>query len=566
MTTQTSDHPTDLREYIRVLRVRKYEVAIIAAAALGAAMFFSFRATPIYEGRAKVLVRPVQNLTATSVSLPQAPNLDTERELATSQTVAQRVRADLGLPISVDTLLDTVKVTVVADTEVLLVAYTNPDPATAAQVANGFANAYIDFRTSQALDQFQGAAGAVQERISALGRNVADLNRRIEGTSDSTLQASLQSQRDTLVAQLGVLQQKMADLQAAGTTLTGAAEIVQRAEAPTTPISPQKVRNGILGLLAGVMLGIGFAFLRERMDDRIKNRSELERRMGAPVIAAVPRVPGWRKSEDAQLIMRRDPKNPVSEAYRTLGTNIQYMASRQQLRVIMVTSSMGGEGKSTTSSNLAVVLAQSGKRVILISADLRRPRVHNFFGLRNDMGLSNVLSEGATLAQVARDPGIANLRIVTGGFIPHDPAALLGSQQAVRFIESLRDAADYILIDTPPVLAVADASILAPMVDGTVFVLDGDHSSRSAVAQSRDQLENAGANIIGIVYNNFDPGQSSAYPYYASYYYQYYGTQDGPDERGKRRRSRRTPNTALTPNGSVGESSSRHPAGTSTSR
>jgi capsular exopolysaccharide synthesis family protein len=286
--------------------------------------------------------------------------------------------------------------------------------------------------------------------------------------------------------------------------------------------------------------------------------------MGAPVIAAVPRVSGWRKSEDAQLIMRRDPKNPVSEAYRTMGTNIQYMASRQQLRVIMVTSSMGGEGKSTTSSNLAVVLAQSGKRVILISADLRRPRVHNFFGLRNEMGLSNVLSEGATLAQVARDPGIPNLRIVTGGFIPHDPAALLGSQRAVRFLESLRDAADYVLIDTPPVLAVADASILAPMVDGTVFVLDGDHSSRSAMVQSRDQLENAGANIIGIVYNNFDPGQSSAYPYYASYYYQYYGTQDGPDA-GKRRRKRRGPKASVTSNGSVAESSSRRPTGTSAS-
>jgi capsular exopolysaccharide synthesis family protein len=566
MTSQTSDHPTDLREYIRVLRVRKFEVAIVSVAALGAAMFFSFRATPIYEGRAKVLVRPVQNLTATSVSLPQAPNLDTERELATSQTVAQKVRADLGLPISVDTLLRTVKVTVVADTEVLMVAYTDHDPATAARVANGFANAYIDFRTTQALDQFQAAAGAVQERISSLERDVSDLNRKIDGTGDLTLQASLQSQRDTLVAQLGVMQQKMADLQAAGTTLSGAAQVVQRAEVPTTPISPQKFRDGILGLFAGVMLGIGFAFLRERMDDRIKNRSELERRMGAPVIAAVPRVPGWRRSEDAQLIMRRDPKNPVSEAYRTLGTNIQYMASRQQLRVIMVTSSMGGEGKSTTSSNLAVVLAQSGKRVILISADLRRPRVHSFFGLRNEMGLSNVLSEGATLAQVARDPGIANLRIVTGGFIPHDPAALLGSQRAVRFLESLRDAADYVLIDTPPVLAVADASILAPMVDGTVFVLDGDHSSRAAMVQSRDQLENAGANILGIVYNNFDPGQSSAYPYYASYYYQYYGTQDGPDEWGKRRRKRKGPKAAVNPNGTVGESPSRKPAGTSAGR
>jgi capsular exopolysaccharide synthesis family protein len=559
-----AEHPTDLREYVRVLRVRKFEVGIVALAALGAALFFSFRATPIYEGRAKVLVRPIQNVTSSSVSLPQAPNLDTERELAISQTVAQKARSDLGLALSVDDLLARVKVSVVADTEVLLVAYDDPDPVTAAKVANGFADAYVDFRTSQALDQFQAAAGAVQERINELQGEVSDMNRKIDGEDDPVLQASLQSQRDTLVAQLGVLQQRLVDLQAAGTALSGAAEVVQNAEPLRDPVSPQKARDGVLGLLAGLVLGVGFAFLRERMDDRIKSRVELERRMGAPVVAAVPRVPGWRRSEDAQLIMRRDPKNPVSEAYRTLGTNIQYMASQQQLRVIMLTSSMGGEGKSTTTSNLAVVLAQAGKRVILISADLRRPRIHNFFGLRNELGLSNVLSEGATLAQVARDPGVTNLRIVTGGFVPHDPAALLGGQRAARFIESLREVADFVLIDTPPVLAVADASILAPLVDGTVFVLDANHSSRSAMVQSRDQLDNAGANIIGIVYNNFDPGQTSAYPYYSSYYYQYYGTQEGRDDGGKRWRKRRIPSPpgGAAP-GSAQDPSARRPAGTS---
>jgi succinoglycan biosynthesis transport protein ExoP len=564
MTPQQQDHPADLREYIRVLRARKFEVAVVAVAALAAALFFSFRSTPIYEGRAKVLVRPVQNVTSTSISIPQAPNLDTERELILSQTVAQRVRRDLKLAVSAGSLLNHVTVAVVADTEVLIIGYHDPDRDAAAGLANGFAEAYVDFRTSHALDQFQAAAGAVQVRINGLQDDITDLNHRIDATSDPTLKDSLRSQRDNLVGQLGALQQKMADLQAAGTTLGGAAEVVQRAEVPTTPTSPKKVRDGILGVLAGLILGVGFAFLRERLDDRIKSRVELERRMGAPVIAAVPRVPGWRRSEDAQLIMRRDPKNPVSEAYRTLGTNIQYMASRENLRVIMVTSSMGGEGKSTTSSNLAVVLAQAGKRVILVSADLRRPRIHNFFGLRNDVGLSHVLSDGATLTQVARDPGIPNLRVITGGFIPHDPAALLGSQRAARFIESLRDAADFVLIDTPPVLAVADASILAPLVDGTMFVLDAEHSSRSAMVQSRDQLENAGATITGIVYNNFDPGQSSAYPYYSSYYYQYYGTEEGPDGRGKKRK-RRSRQASTGTAGSPAEGS-RRTAGTPSSR
>jgi non-specific protein-tyrosine kinase len=537
--THVAEHPADLREYVRVLRARKLEIAAVAAVALTTALFFSFRSIPMYEAKAKVLVRPVQSVTSTSISLPQAPNLDTERELILSQAVAQLVVDDLQLQVPVDQLLGRVSVAVVSDTEVLVVKYADPSPTRAAQLANGFADAYTEFRASQALDQFQTAAGAVQKRINDLQTTINSLNRQIDAASDATARDSLQSQRDTLVAQVAVLNQRLLDLQATGTLSQAAAEVVQRAEVPHSPVSPNKVRDGILGLLAGLALGVGFAFLRERLDDRVKSRAELERRMGAPVIAAVPRVPGWRRGEEAHLIMRSDPKNPVSEAYRTLGTNIQYMASKQDLRVLMITSSMGGEGKSTTSSNLAVVLAQAGKRVILISADLRRPRLHAFFGLRNEAGLSNVLADGLSLAQVARDPGIPNLRVISGGFIPQDPAALLGSPRATRFIESLREVADFILIDTPPVLAVADASILAPLVDGTLFVLDVQHSSRSAMQQSRDQLENAGANLIGVVYNNFDPGQGGAYPYAYTYYYQYYGTEDAQDPAAKRRRFRR---------------------------
>jgi capsular exopolysaccharide synthesis family protein len=270
----------------------------------------------------------------------------------------------------------------------------------------------------------------------------------------------------------------------------------------------------------------------------VKTRAELERWMGAPVIAAVPHISGWRKSEEAQLIVRADPRSPVSEAYRTLGTNVQYMASRQRMRVFMVTSSTGGEGKSTTSANLAVVLAQSGRRVMLVSADLRKPRIHNFFGLRNDLGLANLLADGAVLSQAARDPGIPNLRVISAGFMPNDPAALLGGAHAARFVESLRETADFILIDSPPVLAVADASILAPIADGTIFVFDPERSSRSAMVQSRHQLENAGARIVGIVYNNFDPGQNPAYPYSYAYYHEYYGPDDGPGGRGAGQRAR----------------------------
>jgi succinoglycan biosynthesis transport protein ExoP len=527
MTTSTDQHPEDLREYIRVLRARKFEVGVVAVLLVAATMFLSFRQTPVYEGQAKVLVKPIQGVGGT-IAISQAPNLDTERELILSQAVAEQVRNDIDTDTPVNTLLLHARVQVVTDTEVLLVKYDDPDPATAAKLANAFAVAYVTFRSKQAQDQFDSASEAVQSRIDSIQTNLSDLRQRIEATTDPALKDSLQSQRDTYVAELGVLEQRLLDLRSNASVAGSSAEIVQQSDVPTSPVSPNKVRNGALALFAGLALGVGFAFLRERLDDRVKSRQELERRLGAPVLAAVPRIAGWRNREDVQLIMRTDPRSPVSEAYRTLGTNIQYLASQQPLKVLMVTSSIGGDGKSTTSANLGVVLAQAGKRVILISADLRRPRVHFFFGVRNDAGLSNILADAMTLAQVAKDPGVVNLRIVSGGPIPQDPAALLGSRRAADFIQSVREVSDFVIIDTPPVLAVADASILAPLVDGTIFVMNAERSSRSALIQARDQLDNAGANIVGAVYNNFDPGKTSSYPYsYHNYYSQYYDGEQG---------------------------------------
>jgi non-specific protein-tyrosine kinase len=512
-TAQLADHTGDLREYLRILRSRRVSIAVVTAVCLAAALVLSFQATPVYEGQSKVLVKPVQTVTSTSLSLPQAPNLDTERELILSQAVAGVVRRTLHLGTSVDDLLRHVAVEVVSDTEVLVIKYDDPDPHVAARLANGFAAGYVDFRTQEALDAFQAAAGAVQRRIDSLQTRLTALNSQIESTAGGQLKDSLQSERDSLVAQLGVMQQRLADLQATGSATQAAAQVVQTADVPSSPVSPNKTRNAALALFAGLVLGVVYAFGRERFEDRVKSREEVEGRLGAPVLAAVPRAPGWRRAEEAHLTMLRDPRSPISEAYRTLATNLQYMATQRPLRVVMVTSALAGEGKSTTASNLAVALAQAGRRVILLSTDLRRPRIHAFFSLHNDRGLSNILSDGQHLSQVTMDPAIPNLRIINAGPEPSDPAALLGGRRAGEFLQSLRDVAEFVVVDTPPVLAVADASILAPMVDGTIFVVDAEQGRRSDLAEARDQLQHAGARIIGAVYNNFDGGPGAAYQY-----------------------------------------------------
>jgi succinoglycan biosynthesis transport protein ExoP len=544
--TGAEQHPSDIREYIRVLRARKWEVAIVTIVLVGATLFFSFRQTPIYRAQARVLVRPVQNVTATG-SVPQALNLDTEREVILSLPVATQVRQDLSLATPVEDLLENLSVQVVTDTEVLVVSYDDPSSVTAARLANGFATAYVRVRSQQTRLQFEAAATAVQQRIERLQRNLSSLRARIEAARTTAARETLLSRRDALNAQLGVLTQRVLDIRATESVVeSGAAEVLQPAKVPASPVSPNKVRNGVLALFAGLALGVGFAFLRERLDDRVKSRHELERRLGAPVIAAVPRISWWKKPGDAQLIMRTDPKSPISEAYRTMGTNLQYMASQNPLKIIMVTSAIGGDGKTTTSANLAIVLAQAGKRVFLVSADLRKPRLHRFFGLQNTRGLSDLLSDSGSLVDVLVDPGVENLRIINAGPVPQDPAALLSGRSAVDFVEAARDAADFVVIDTPPVLAVADASIVAPLTDGTIFVLDAEQSSLATLLQARDQLENAGGRIIGAVYNNFDPNSMAKSPYYYyNYYYQYYGSEEesakGNGSKTRRRRVRAQP-------------------------
>jgi capsular exopolysaccharide synthesis family protein len=531
--TTPGDHSpptTDVREYLRVLRTRKWSVILVVLLAVGAAGVYIARATREYTAATTVRVLPIENPLSPTVANPNFLNTDlnTERLVVHSPRVAEEVQAELHITTPAVSLLKHLAVNVItvngANTQGLQIQFTDTKAATAAAVANAFAAAYTKVRADDASGLIDSAEAPIKRQIDALDRQIALITRQIIATPDQASKLTLGQRQVGLQNQVSSYNQEFTALE---TQRPGPSrplvQVLSPANAPTSPSNPKVVRDIGLALAAGLALGIGLAFLRETLDDTIKSREEMERRLGAPVIAAVPRQKGWRKAGEAQLVVQADPKNPVSEAYRTLGTNIQYLATRQRLQILMITSAMGSEGKTTTAANLSVVLAQSGRRVILVSADLRRSRVHSFFGLSNRVGLSDALSDFTMLPDAISDPGIDHLRIISGGPVPADPAALLAGQNAVSFLDSLREMADFIILDTPPVLAVADASILAPLTDGAVYVLNAETGSRSAMAHARDQLENAGANILGGVYNNFDPSNRVGYSSYY-YYYQYYGT------------------------------------------
>lgn len=233
--------------------------------------------------------------------------------------------------------------------------------------------------------------------------------------------------------------------------------------------------------------------------------------------------------EEPDIISINNPKSPITEAYRVLRTNIQFSSFDKQVKAICVTSSGPGEGKSTVASNLAVVTAESGKKTIIIDCDQRKSRQHKIFGVSNAIGLSDLLAGTATFDQAVQKTKIDNLFILTGGTKPPNPSELLASAKMKNFITLLKEKCDFIIIDSPPVLMVTDAQLLASYIDGYLLVVSSGEADRNAAAKAKELLEKVNGKILGVVLNKLEVSEKG---YYGYYYHYYYGT-DGARHKDK---------------------------------
>lgn len=517
---------TDLREYLAILKTRKWTIVLVLLLVLGSALAFSFQQTPLYDSKARLLVKGVPTDASGYV---QPVNLETEAEIVASEPVASLVTAGLELDVAPATLIGGLEVTPAAEVaQVLELSYTSPDPELAAAIPNSFASGYIEYKRNQAREALEIGRQAVEEQLKPVQDQLSDITRQLESPSIETndsLRLTLENERSSLVAQLGVLQQRVNDFETSQPIDLAGGEVIQAATVPTSPTSPDYIKNGVLAAFLGLLLGVGLAFLRERLDDRLRGRSDIERALQAPVLATIPRVATNKKNKH-DLVTGSQPSSSASEAYRSLRTNLQFLMTQQNVRSVLVTSPSAGEGKSLTSANLAMVLAQAGQRVILVSCDLRRPTLERYFGIASEPGMSSWLAaQDDDLSAVVQDPGIANLRVIASGPVPGNPAELLSSRRLRKLVDTLEDNCDIVLVDSPPALAVADASILASHVDGVLLVLNALSTHRSAAARAKEELERVGASLLGCVYNAYD---ASGSPYY---YQPYYGADNG----GRRR-------------------------------
>lgn len=384
------------------------------------------------------------------------------------------------------------------------------------------------------LATYRSALGSQRQQLAALDSEV----QRHEGILKKLPEAERElvglTRRATVNAGIYTfLLQKHEEARIAQAATIASVNVIDPAITPDRPIKPQKAKNLLLGLIVGGMLGVGLAFFREYLDDTIKDEEGVRRVLGYPVLSIIPHIGRRQKNAeelgDAEkvpertLIAKLEPKSPAAEAFRSLRTSIHYSGLQKAKQVLLVSSTFPGEGKTTLSANLAVTLAQTGGKVLLVGCDLRRPTLHTLFNQPNTPGLTEVLVGDATLEQAIHPTGLFNLDFISAGTTPPNPAELLGSEAMAQVLKELRGRYDTILLDAPPLLAVTDAAVLTTQADLALLVLQVGRVPLKLAGRTRDVLSSVQAPIAGVILNDKSGKGVQYYGYYGRGGYSAYG-------------------------------------------
>ncbi|MDW5611091.1 polysaccharide biosynthesis tyrosine autokinase [Mycolicibacterium sp. D5.8-2] len=459
----------NLQDFVTLLRSRWVTVAATAMVVVLGAVAYTLLTTPLYQATTRLFVSTTNGASLSETY--QGNRYSQERvvsyaELVTGQTLAQRTIDKLQLDMSAGQLQEHIKASVKRDTVLINVQVLDDSPIEARDIANTLSDEFVV------------------------------MVRELETPEDGSIP-------DSRVV------------------------VEQRASIPESPVVPQPAKNIAIGLGVGVMLGVGLAVLRDLLDNTVKSREQLEELTNTGLVGSIPLDKERRKQ--ASISFDRETSG-IAEAFRKLRTNLQFLAVDNPPRVILVTSSMPSEGKSTTAINIALALAETDKSVVLVDGDLRRPSLHRYLDLVGTVGFSTVLSGAVALDDALQKTRFPGLTVLTSGAIPPNPSELLGSQSARKMLNELRAKFDYVIVDSTPLLAITDAAILAAGADGVLIMSRYGHTKREHLAHAVGSLENVGAPLLGAVFTMTPARGSAAYSYSYGYYGEY--AAQGPTSSG----------------------------------
>lgn len=494
----------------------------------GVAYVLNIRTTPVYRATARLLIDEAPNSSSGneySQILVEQRLAQTYVTIMNTRPVREEIVQKLNLPFSADALAGKITISAPQDSQIIIVTVEDTDPQRAADIANTLGDVFIAQNQARESLRYAEPIATWDARLKELGDQIEGVNTRINtlGTPTEPEKIAELSRLETQLKELQIQYTEAFnnhnELQVSKAKESSNIVPVEPAQAAKGAIRPNTIANTLMAAVVGAVVGLGVIALIEYLDDTIKTPDQVLEDTGLSTLGAIAYIKGATYPE--RLVAHLLPRNPVTEAFRMLRTNLYFASIDSGLHSLVITSASPGEGKSTTAANLAVVLAQqSGNRVLLVDADLRRPSQHKLFSVSNNQGLTTAILDSVSSVQDhIQETEVPGLRIMTSGPIPPNPAELLNSQRMLHVMADLQKEADVIIYDMPPVLTVADASILATHVNGCFLVAAAGETRREAFIQAAERLNKASINVYGAVMNRSQPDRQGYYYHYYDYFY-----------------------------------------------
>ncbi|MEX2430500.1 MAG: polysaccharide biosynthesis tyrosine autokinase, partial [Dehalococcoidia bacterium] len=484
----------ELSDYLDILRRRWRLIGGVLTACLVATAAASLVMPPTYEGVAKVEIVPVTDGTRTGLFevMLQPAWTQTHVELMTSTVILQDAAERLG-GVPIGEIRESLDVRALPDTQIVEITTERASATQAAEWTNAVAQSFTDYRHRQAVESSEQAMAHIQRQLDAVEFELEQL----AGRPDQ------QARREALQLERIGLQSELVRVPDPELVAASVANVISPAEPDDEPVRPSLLTNMAIAIVLGAMLGVGGAFAVETLADRPRSTAEVERLVSAPALGLVPKVKGWNGT--THKIAGDDPQTePAAEAYRTLGINLAAIAGGKPPKSILVTSAGPSVGKSTTSANLAAMMARAGYNVTVVAGEFRKPSIHEFFGLSNDEGVAEVVHSGASLNETIQQSSIPNLRLLPAGTFKASPTEILGSRRFEEILEELKEHSDLVIVDSTPILGLGDANALAAKVDAVLLVVGTDSAKGKELVHAAQQIQKAGGNLVGCVINGLD--------------------------------------------------------------